>query len=51
MKTIWVTFQKEGIHRYPAAADDPRLSDVSFLASPHRHIFHFRVLLKIELLV
>lgn len=45
---IWVTFQKEGIHRYPAAATDPRLAtgdwlDVSFLASPHRHIFHFRV--------
>lgn len=45
---IWVTFRKEGIHRYPAAATDPKLStgdwlDVSFLASPHRHIFHFRV--------
>lgn len=45
---IWVTFQKEGIHRYPAAATDPKLAtgdwlDVSFLASPHRHIFHFRV--------
>lgn len=45
---IWVTFQKEGIHRYPAAADDPSLAtgdwlDVSFLATPHRHIFHFRV--------
>jgi hypothetical protein len=45
---IWVTFQKEGIHRYPQAATDPKLAtgdwlDVSFLASPHRHIFHFRV--------
>lgn len=40
---IWVTFQKEGIHCYPAAANDPKLADVSFLASPHRHIFHFRV--------
>ena len=45
---IWVTFQKEGIHRYPAAATDPTLNtgdwlDVSFLATPHRHIFHFRV--------
>lgn len=45
---IWVTFQKEGIHRYPAAGTDPKLAtgdwlDVSFLASPHRHIFHFRV--------
>jgi hypothetical protein len=47
-KMIWVTFQKEGIHCYPAAATDPNLAtgdqyDVSFLANPHRHIFHFRV--------
>jgi len=47
-RTIFVTFQKEGIHRYPAAATDPALAtgdeyDVSFLANPHRHIFHFRV--------
>ena len=47
-RQIWVTFRKEGIHRYPAAATDPNLCtageyDVSFLASPHRHIFHFRV--------
>lgn len=47
-RQIWVTFRKEGIHRYPAAATDPNLCtageyDVAFLASPHRHIFHFRV--------
>ena len=47
-RQIWVTFRKEGIHCYPAAATDPNLNtageyDVSFLASPHRHIFHFRV--------
>lgn len=47
-RKIWVTFRKEGIHCYPAAATDPMLNtageyDVSFLASPHRHIFHFRV--------
>ena len=47
-RKIWVTFRREGIHCYPAAATDPRLNtageyDVSFLASPHRHIFHFRV--------
>ena len=47
-RTIWVTFQKEGIHCYPAASTDPQLAtgdqyDVSFLGSPHRHIFHFRV--------
>ncbi len=47
-RKIWVTFRKEGIHCYPAAASDPQLNtgdeyDVSFLASPHRHIFHFRV--------
>ena len=47
-RKIWVTFQREGIHKYPAAATDPLLAtgdwrDVSFLAHPHRHIFHFRV--------
>jgi hypothetical protein len=47
-RKIWVTFRKEGIHRYPAADSDPQLAtgdeyDVSFLAVPHRHIFHFRV--------
>ena len=47
-RRIWVTFQKEGIHCYPAAATDSSLAtgdqyDVSFLATPHRHIFHFRV--------
>jgi hypothetical protein len=42
-RRIWITFQKEGIHAYPAAASDPNLSDVSFLGHPHRHIFHFRV--------
>ena len=45
---IWVTFQKEGVHCYPAAGTDPNLKtggwdDVSFLAVDHRHIFHFRV--------
>ena len=49
---IWVTFRKEGIHCYPAAATDPKLAsgdefDVSFLASPHRHIFHFKVYLQV----
>jgi hypothetical protein len=47
-RKIWVTFQREGIHCYPAAATSPELAtgdeyDVSFLGSPHRHIFHFRV--------
>jgi hypothetical protein len=47
-RQIWVTFKKEGIHKYPAALEDPKLAtgdeyDVSFLGYPHRHIFHFRV--------
>lgn len=47
-RQIWVTFQREGIHCYPAASTDPQLAtgdyyDVSFLAHPHRHIFYFRV--------
>jgi hypothetical protein len=52
-RTIFVTFQKEGIHCYPAAATDPQLAtgdeyDVSFLGTPHRHIFHFRVWIEVE---
>jgi hypothetical protein len=48
LSMIWVTFRKEGIHMYPAAATDPKLAtgdeyDVSFLGTPHRHIFHFKV--------
>jgi hypothetical protein len=43
IRMIWVTFQKEGIHKYPAALEEPQLADVSFLGYPHRHIFHFRV--------
>jgi hypothetical protein len=37
-KFIWVTFQKEGIHKYPDAPEG-----VEFLKYPHRHMFHFRV--------
>ena len=51
-KLIWVTFRKEGIHKYPAALDDPKLAtgdeyDVSFLGYPHRHIFHFKVWIEV----
>lgn len=42
-RKIYVTFQKEGIHKYPAALTDPKLADVQFLGWPHRHIFHFKV--------
>ena len=35
-RQIWVTFKKEGIHKYPAALEDPKLAtgdeyDVVFL--------------------
>lgn len=51
-KMIWVTFQQEAIHRYPAALTDPKLKtgdeyDVSFLGHPHRHVFHFRVAIEV----
>ena len=42
-RQIWITWQKEGIHKYPAALTDPNLADVQFLGYPHRHMFHFRV--------
>ena len=47
-RTIWVTFQREGIHRYPAALEDPNLEDVKFLGYDHRHIFHFKVAIEIH---
>jgi len=50
---IWVTFTREGIHKYPEAATNPGLAtgdeyDVSFLASPHRHTFHFKIFITVE---
>jgi len=49
---IWVTFNKEGIHKYPAALTDPKLAtgdwdDVSFLGYPHRHVFQFKVAIEV----
>lgn len=44
---ICVKFQKEAIHRYPAAAYDPRLADVSFLSFPHRHMLHFKISIRV----
>ena len=49
---VWVTFRKEGIHKYPAALEDPKLKtgdeyDVSFLGYPHRHTFHFKVAIEV----
>lgn len=46
-RMIFVTFQKEGIHKYPAALDDPHLADVSFLGYPHRHMFHFNIAIEV----
>jgi len=52
MRFIWVTFSKEGIHKYPAALTDPKLAtgdeyDVSFLGYPHRHTFYFKVWIQV----
>lgn len=44
---IWVTFQKAGFHKYPAAATDPALQDVSYLGNKHRHLFKFKVQIEI----
>ena len=51
-RMILFTFRKEGIHKYPAALEDPKLAtgdeyDVSFLGYPHRHIFHFKVAIEV----
>lgn len=52
-RSIEVRFVKEGVHRYPAAETDPKLAtggwdDVSFLAHPHMHYFHFAVHLEVQ---
>lgn len=52
LRTIYVRFQREGIHKYPAALTDPALAtgdeyDVSFLGYPHRHTFHFCVRIEV----
>jgi len=52
INSIWVTFEKEGIHKYPAALTDPKLAtggwdDVSFLGYPHRHTFKFKVTIEV----
>lgn len=51
-KFIWVTFEKEGIHKYPDALTNPKLAtgdeyDVSFLGYPHRHMFKFKVWIEV----
>jgi hypothetical protein len=43
-KFIKISFQKEGIHKWPDAKD---IKGVEFLQYPHRHIFHFYVTLEV----
>jgi len=40
---IWITAQREMIHKYPMAPDE-----VSFLRNEHRHIFHFKVYIQVN---
>lgn len=42
-KFIWVTFQREGFHKWPDAPDE-----VAFLKSTHRHVFHFKVSVEVS---
>lgn len=46
-KTIFITFQQEGLHLYPEAGNSPELSDVFFLSYEHRHIFHVKVWIEV----
>jgi len=46
-RQIWITWQRAGFHRYPAASEDPQLDDVSYLGLRHRHLFKFRVEIEI----
>lgn len=36
--SIWITFEKIGLHRYPNAPEE-----VAYLRNEHRHIFKFKV--------
>lgn len=47
-RMIWVTFRREGIHKYPAALTDQALEAVKFLGLDHRHMFHFKVAIEVE---
>lgn len=42
IRMIAVTFQKPGVHQYPAAPDD-----VQYLRAPHRHLFKFKVKIQV----
>ena len=42
IRMIAVTFQKSGVHQYPAAPDD-----VQYLRAPHRHLFKFKVKIQV----
>jgi hypothetical protein len=46
-RMIWVTFQRKGLHRYPQAATDESLQDVSYLGNTHRHLFKFNVQIEV----
>lgn len=39
---------KEGVHYYPQASSDPKLSDVSYLGNEHFHYFYFYVTLQVH---
>lgn len=47
MKLIWVKFQRAGIHRFARAHSEPELFDVSYLGSPHRHLFKMKVSIEV----
>lgn len=47
MKMIWVKFQRAGIHRFMRASEDASLHDVSYLGSPHRHLFKMKVAIEV----
>ena len=39
---IVVTLQHEAVHNWPGVVDHPELRTVSYLAYPHRHVFHIK---------
>lgn len=46
-KSIWVTFQKKGIHSFSRASES-EYEDVNYLSHPHRHLFKFKVTIEVN---
>ena len=47
-KMVYITFRKEGIHKYPEASYEKSLESVKFLGLEHRHLFYFKIWISVD---